>query len=74
MRKIIGYKLSPVEPSSGFGTAALLTCSVTGKMLSSSGGGSLAISPEVKQAITEDEEVQELIRRKIALLESNPTA
>lgn len=74
MRKIIGYKLSPVEPSSGFATAALLTCAVTGKTLSSSGGGGLAISPEVKTVITEDPEVQELIRQKIALLDSNPTA
>jgi len=47
---------------------------VTGKMLSSSGGGSYAISPEVFDILQNDEEVRALIKRKVEFLDSHPTA
>lgn len=75
MAKKIGYTLNPIRPSDGgFMTAALMTCMVTGKMLSSSGGGTYAIAPEVFDLLRDDAEVQELIKRKIDLLDAHPTA
>lgn len=75
MAKVVGYTLNEIQPpSGGFVTACILDCMVTGKMLSSSGGGCDAISPEVFEVLREDPEVQALIKRKIELLDAHPTA
>lgn len=74
MAKAIGYQLSAIQPAGGFGTACILDCMVTGKIISSSGGGCNAISPEVFDLLRGDEEVRALIKRKVELLDSHPTA
>ena len=75
MGKKIGYMLSSIRlTDGGLATAALMNCMVTGKMLSSSGGGSYAISPEVFDILQNDEEVRALIKRKVEFLDSHPTA
>lgn len=64
----IGYTLNPIRNSSdgGMVTAAIMTCMVTGKMLSSSGGGAYAICPEVFELLDHDEDVREMIKRKVS--------
>jgi hypothetical protein len=75
-KKPYAYRLERIVPKDGFfmATAALMTCAVTGKVLSTSGGGGEYISPEVRQVILKDQEVQELIKRKIAELDAHPIA
>lgn len=74
--KIIGYRIVPIKAGENAGmvmTAALNTCFVTGKLISSMGGGmSLNVAPEVVEVLKNDEAVQEFIRERIALLGSHP--
>lgn len=55
-RKIIAYRLEPVyEPrSESIGTAAVMTCMATGKMLSGSGGGGSFLAPEIVDVLRND--------------------
>lgn len=71
MVKTVGYQLSAIRPSGGFGTACMLNCMVTGRNLSNSGGGCNTISPEVFEVLRNDAEVQELIKRKIAAMDDD---
>jgi hypothetical protein len=73
MAKNIGYTLRAIRPSDGEGfmTAALMTCMVTDKIISSSGGGQNAICPEVFDLLENDEEVRDLIRRRVAAMTAN---
>ena len=66
--KLIGYSLHPIskKAAGGFATACLLTDMVTGKTLSTSGGGAYAISPEVFELLDRDEDVRALILSKLA--------
>jgi len=65
--KIIGYSLSPIVPAMGqMMTAAVRTCFVSGRVISSMGGGSAALHPDVVDILQNDEEVRELIQRKMA--------
>lgn len=67
MAKIIGYQLSPVtNEAAGFATACIMEDMVTGKMISSSGGGAYAISKETFDLLTSDQEVRALIRSKLS--------
>lgn len=73
--KTLGYKLVPIkeERSGMVMTAALNTCFITGKVITSMGGGcGASMVPEAYRVLVDDEEVQALIRQKIALLSSNP--
>ena len=64
--RVLGYTLTPVKSGgNGFGTAALMSCMVTGKTIKSSGGGNRAISMEVIQLLEEDNEIRQLIASKL---------
>jgi hypothetical protein len=57
-REIIGYSIRPIYSDDDVGhvmTAALQQCAVTGKMISSMGGGGIAISPEVYERLMSPE-------------------
>lgn len=48
-RKPIAYKLVPVyePPAGGIATAAVMSCALTGRVLSGMGGGGLYLAPEI---------------------------
>jgi len=68
-KKPYAYRLQaihPVEPGkAGLATACVMSCCVSGKMLSGMGGGGSYISPEVYDLLQHDKEVQALIRQKL---------
>jgi len=67
MDKPYAYRLEAIHPRTdgGFATACVMSCMVSGKMLSGSGGGGSYISPEVYEILLRDKEVQALIRQKL---------
>lgn len=53
MRPTIAYRLTPVkelEPG-GIGTAAVMTCMASGRLLSGMGGGGMYLAPDVVEAL-----------------------
>lgn len=73
--KIIGYKILPINAGDDAGmimTAALNCCFITGRIISSMGGGmSSSVVPEVMEVLKNDADVQALIRQRVELLKSN---
>ena len=68
MAKTLGYTLSRItdEAVDGFMTAALLQDMVTGEVISSMGGGGLALSKATVQLLQNDQEVRDLIKSKLS--------
>lgn len=76
MAKTLGYTLSRItdDPTGGFITAALLQDMITGEVISSMGGGSLALSKATVKVLQEDQEVRELIKRKLASIKEQSSS
>lgn len=69
------YSIQPVQTSAGgFGTACMMYDMITGKTLSSQGGGGNYISAETMAVLRDDVEVQELIKRKVEEAGRHPVA
>lgn len=65
-----GYTLQKMKPSpaGSIMTACIMSDFVTGEIISSMGGGSLAISEETFKILSEDDEVRQLIKQKVDAL------
>jgi hypothetical protein len=52
-RELLYYRLTPIfkQAPGGFATAAIQECMATGKVLSGSGGGGLALSKDIVRAL-----------------------
>lgn len=62
----VAYRVEAIPHSTGgISTACVMSCEVTGKMLSGSGGGGRFISPEVMDLLLNDEATREFIKNRL---------